>query len=167
MSERSEPAPSRIVRLSDAGFRIAYRIAFRLLLIWWFLRRPHHRGAVVAVWLDGAVLMLRQSYRGLLDFPGGSIGRNELPLQAACRELAEEVGLAVPPEALSHARDIVVWWEHRRDHVSIFELRLSEMPALRLDNREIIGARFMTPSAALAAGVPPYIRAYLEGGAVP
>ena len=153
--------------LSDAAFRLAYRIAFRLLLAWWFLRRPAHRGATVAVWVGGEVLLLHQSYRATLDFPGGSIGRGELPREAACRELGEEVGLAVPPEALSHARDIAGWWEHRHDHVSIFELRLSGRPTLRLDNREIVAASFMTPATALSLPLAPYIRAYLEAVGVP
>ncbi len=131
-------------------------------MVWWFLRRPAHRGAVVAVWVEGEVLMLRHSYRPLLHFPGGSVSRHELPRQAACRELGEEVGIAVPPEVLAHVRDLVGWWEYRRDHVSIFELRLSERPKLRIDNREIVAASFMAPAAVLAQPIPPYVRAYFE-----
>ena len=37
-------------------------------------------------------------------------------------------------------------WDGRRDRVHLFELRLVELPELRLDNREIIAARLISPS---------------------
>jgi 8-oxo-dGTP diphosphatase len=56
----------------------------------------------------------------------------------------------------------VVEWDWRRDHVRIFELHLSGEPVIRIDNREIVGARFVDPRAPLAADtLPPFIRAYL------
>lgn len=151
----------------DAGFRLAYRLAFALMRLWWFLRRPEHRGALVAVWHDGRVLMLRQSYRDTLDFPGGGLLRGEAPAEAACRELGEEVGIAVAPAALRLAREMTAWRDFRRDHVSIFELRLGMRPALRFDHREIVAAEFMAPAAALAGPVSPFVRAYLLAAAVP
>lgn len=147
--------------LLDGGFRFAYRLAFRAMRLWWFVRRPDHRGALVAVWQGERVLMLRQSYRRMLVFPGGGLDRRETPRAGACRELAEEIGLVVAPEALSLAREMTALWDWRRDHVAIFELCLAAPPALRLDQREIVAAAFMTPAAALAAELPPFERAYL------
>ena len=46
-------------RLLDAAWRLAYRIAFRLMRLWWALRRPARYGVVVAVWCGGRVLILR------------------------------------------------------------------------------------------------------------
>jgi 8-oxo-dGTP diphosphatase len=148
--------------LVNAGFRLAYWLGYRTLRCWWLLRRPEHRGALVAVWREGRILMLRQSYRPGLEFPGGGLLRGEAPRAAACRELAEEVGLAVVPEALTLAREMTALCDGRIDHVSIFELRLGADPALRPDRREIVGARFMAPAAALAAEISPFARAYLE-----
>ena len=147
--------------LLDAAFRLAYRLGFRALRLWWFLRRPSHRGAVVAVWHEGRVLMLRQSYRRTLDFPGGGLARDEAPRAAACRELAEEVGLAVPADALRLVREMTASCDYRRDHVAIFELRLERPPTLRLDGREVVAAAFMAPEAVLAAEISPFVRAYL------
>jgi 8-oxo-dGTP diphosphatase len=147
--------------LMDALCRLAYRLGFALLRLWWFLRRPDHQGAVVAVWHQGQVLILRQSYRRALVFPGGGVGRGETPESAAARELAEEVGLAVAPEALSLAREMTLVRDWRRDHVAIFELHLARRPALAPDRREIVEARFMSPRAALAADLSPAERAYL------
>ena len=66
------------------------------------------------------------------------------------------------PDALSHVRDVVLSWEHRRDHVSLFELRLEHPPTLSLDNREIIAADFVPPNSALALPISPIVRAYLD-----
>jgi 8-oxo-dGTP diphosphatase len=147
--------------LLDAGYRLGYRLAFRAMRLWWFVRRPDHQGAVVAVWHEGSVLILRQSYRRALVFPGGGLGRGETPRAAAARELAEEVGLDVAPGALSLAREMTLLRDWRRDHVAIFELHLARRPTLALDRREIVEARFMTPTAALAAELAPFERAYL------
>lgn len=155
------PAPAL-----DAGVRLAYRLAFTLLRAWWFLRRPDHRGALVAVWHDGRVLMVHPSYRRTLDFPGGGVGRGEAPAAAALRELDEEVGIVAAPAALRLAREMTAWWDFRRDHVSIFELRLGERPALRIDRREIVAAEFMAPAAILDRPVSPFVRAYLGAAAV-
>jgi hypothetical protein len=62
---------------------------------------------------------------------------------------------------------MAVEWDFRREHVRVFELRLHEEPVLRIDNREIVAARFVEPRVLLAEAVlPPFIRAYL-GGARP
>jgi len=147
----------------DRLWRLAYRVGFRAARLWWRLRRPDHDGAVVAVWLDGRILAVRQSYRSNPSWPGGGIRRGEAPREAARRELREELGLEVAPDDLVLAREMVVDWDFRRDRVRVFELHLRAEPALRIDNREIVAARFVDPRALLAEDVlPPYIRAYLR-----
>jgi 8-oxo-dGTP diphosphatase len=153
--------------LVDAGFRLAYRLGFRAMRGWWYLLRPPHQGVVVAVCHAGRVLLLQQSYRDTLDFPGGGVQRGEAPLATAQRELAEETGIAVPPAALRLVTEISLLWDYRQDRVAIFELRLVEPPRLRLDGREIVGAEFMTREAALAAPISPFVRAYFAAAGVP
>jgi 8-oxo-dGTP diphosphatase len=148
--------------LVDAAFRLAYRVGFPVMLAWWLLRRPAHRGAVVAVWHEDEVLVLRQSYRRGLDFPGGGLSEGETARACACRELAEEVGIVVPEEALRLEREMTLLLDWRYDHVSVFSLRLGDRPALRGDRREVVGACFMPPAAALAAKLSPLVRAYLD-----
>jgi 8-oxo-dGTP diphosphatase len=152
--------------LLDAGCRLAFRFGYRVMRLWWFLRRPAHRGALVAVWHEGRVLMLRQSYRRMLDFPGGGLGAGEAPRAGACRELAEEVGLDIAPDALRLAQEMTALWDWRHDHVAIFELRLATRPRLRPDGREIVAAEFMAPAAVLAGEISPFVRAYLAATAM-
>jgi 8-oxo-dGTP diphosphatase len=57
---------------------------------------------------------------------------------------------------------MVVDWDFRHERVRVFELRLRAEPMLRIDNREIVAARFVDPQALLAErGLPPFIRAHL------
>jgi 8-oxo-dGTP diphosphatase len=150
----------------DLPRQLAYRLAYRLLRCWWFLRRPPHQGALVAVWHEGRVLMLTPSYRATLDFPGGGRRSGEGAADAAARELAEETGIATPSASLSLVREMTAFWDWRHDHVTIFELRLAAPPALRVDRREILAARFMPPEAVLASPISPFVRAYLGARAM-
>ena len=121
----------------------------------------------MAVWWDGRAFSVQRSYRANPSWPGGGIRRGEEPREAARRELREELGLQVAPDDLVLAREMVVDWDFRRERVRVFELRLRAEPVLRIDNREVVAARFVEPRALLAEAVlPPFIRAYL-GGARP
>jgi 8-oxo-dGTP diphosphatase len=130
--------------LLDFAWRTAFRLGFPLARIWWQLTRPRHEGAMVAVYVGPALLLVRSSYRIGWHLPGGGIRHGEMPEAAARRELAEEIGLAAP--ALSTAGVACGIWDGRRDRVHFFELRLAELPKLHLDNREIISARLTSPS---------------------
>jgi 8-oxo-dGTP diphosphatase len=143
-------------------WRLVHRLGFRAARLWWRLRRPAHDGAVVAVWWNGRVLAVQRSCRANPSWPGGGMRRGEEPREAARRELREDLGLEVAPDDLVFAREMVVDWDSRREHVRDFELRLRAEPVLRPDNREIVAARFVQPRAPLAEPVlPPFIRAYL------
>jgi 8-oxo-dGTP diphosphatase len=149
--------------LLDAGWRLAYRIAFLLLRVWWALRRPVWHGVVIAVWCGGRVLILRQSYRPGATFPGGGLRAGEDAATAARRELREEVGLDLPAGRLRLAREVTVRFESCADHVQVFELALDAEPRLRPDNREVVAAEFLAPAAALRdPDMPPYVRTYLQ-----
>ena len=150
--------------MQDRLWRWAYRLAFRIARLWWWLCRPNHHGTAVAVWQEGRVLVLQQSYRPNPAWPGGGIRRGEDAREAARRELAEEVGLHVEADELHLACAVVVDWDFGHDHVRVFELRLGGEPRITIDNREIVAAHFVDPAALLVReDLPPFIRAYLEG----
>jgi 8-oxo-dGTP diphosphatase len=146
--------------LLDAGWRIVFRYGYPLARMWWRVRRPRHEAALVAVYVGHELLLLKSSYRATWNFPGGAIRRGETPEAAARRELAEEIGLTgitlVPTEGVSGN------WGGRRVRVHFFELRLDRLPELRLDNREIIAARWVSPDElpgfALTGAATAYVR---------
>jgi 8-oxo-dGTP diphosphatase len=157
----SAPHPARSSRPIDAVWRMTFRLAFPLALLWWRLSRPRHQGALVAVHVGAALLLVRSSYRFAWNFPGGSIRPGETPEVAARRELAEEIGLVADPML---PRGVACGiWDGRRDQVHFFEVRLDKMPQLQLDNREIIAARLVLPDELRGMPLTGPVVAYLRG----
>ncbi len=146
--------------LRDHAWRMAFRLGFPLARIWWRLRQAPHEGALVAVHVGPALLLVRASYRNGWTFPGGGVRPGEAPEAAARRELAEEIGLVVP--ALHLAGVIEGIYDGRPDRVHFFELRLEDLPPLRLDNREIIAARLVAPGELGGLALTGSVVAYLD-----
>src|ERR1700759_998482 len=110
MSGRRQPNPLFLLALA---WRPAFRLGFPLARIWWRLRPQPHHGALVAVYIGQALLLVRASYRSQWNFPGGRIRRGEPPEAAARREMAEEIGLAAPE--LHQAGIVSGVWDGRPD----------------------------------------------------
>lgn len=146
--------------LRDLGWRVVYRVAFPVACCWWWLRRARHEGALVAVYVGSALLLLQSSYRSAWNFPGGSVRPGERPEDAARRELAEETGIVAGE--LVAAGTVCGTWEGQRDRVHVFELRLPPgLLLLHLDNREIISARLAAPAALRGMKLTGPVAAYL------
>ena len=130
-------------------FRIAYRAAYRMLQVWWLVRRPHAYGAAVAIWRGDALLVVRTSYRPELDLPGGGIGRGEAPLAAAVRELCEETGIEAEPAELVALGEFHFEDNRRRITTFLFTWRPPTPVNPVADQREIVWTGFV-PLAKLA-----------------
>jgi 8-oxo-dGTP diphosphatase len=137
-------------------------LAYQVLRVWWYVARPHHDGAVIAIWFEGRVIMVWHSYRDALSVPGGGLHGGESALDAAIRETREEIGISLDPRAVSLAMETTERWEFRYDHVRIFETTLDAAPMLKPDGREVVAARLMDPRSALSQKLPPFLRRYLE-----
>ncbi|UFQ16729.1 MULTISPECIES: NUDIX domain-containing protein [Streptomyces] len=61
-------------------------------------KMAHPRVAAGALFFDaaGRVLMVEPTYKDYWDIPGGYVEMGESPLQAAIREVREELGITVP-----------------------------------------------------------------------
>lgn len=145
----------------DALFRLGYRTAFRVLRLWWRVRRPVLQGAAVAVWHDGRLLVVGTSYHDRLDLPGGGLGRGEAPRAAAARELLEETGIEVAPAALVPAGSFGFEDLHRRITDHVFAWQPAAAPKPVVDRREIVWAGWLSPDEIAAAPMTPTLRLYL------
>jgi 8-oxo-dGTP diphosphatase len=155
------PSPERVrqTMLIDSVWRIVLRLGFPFARAWWQLRRPRHEGALVAIYVGRALLLVKSSYRVEWNFPGGSVRPGETPDAAAQREMEEELGLS--SYTLLPAGSACGIWDGRRDRVHFFELHLDCMPELRLDNREIIAAHLASPEELHGIALTEAVAAYL------
>jgi 8-oxo-dGTP pyrophosphatase MutT (NUDIX family) len=149
-------------RALDALWRLALRAAYRGLLLWWWVARPRITGVHVAVWHEGRVLLVRNSYRRARGLPAGRLRRGEPLAEAAARELREEVAIALDPAALRYAGEWIARAFHVEDHGHVFECVLSAPPHPVVDRREVVDAGWESPGQALAGPLQPVARLYLE-----
>jgi PST family polysaccharide transporter len=156
-----ERLPSCFESSVNAIAQRAYRSSYLMARAWWFIRRPHTVGSVVAVWFDGRLLLVRTSYRRQYNLPGGFLRPRETALDAAVREVSEELHLVLPPDALTLGWHGSTIFEHRHDTTTIWEVSLDAQPQIHVDGREVVWAGWWTPAEALALALSPPIRAYL------
>jgi 8-oxo-dGTP pyrophosphatase MutT (NUDIX family) len=146
---------SPVVRLR----RLGYRIAYCGLQVLWFLRRPHTRGVKCLLSSGDLVLLVRHTYgRRVWDLPGGKLKRGEPPLEAARREILEELGVAP-----------LQWWSagtihgsesFRHDTVHCFGAVLA-CTTVHPNLAELAAVRWFSRSA-LPQEIAPRARALLE-----
>src|SRR5947199_3094880 len=140
-SAQATAAPASVVtRLPDWVYRTIYYYGFRAARLVWRFTKPRHFGALVMLWHDKRVLLVRTSYQDGWVAPGGGIKADEAPVQAAIREASEELGLQLALEDVRHVIAIEHLWNNRRDMLQIFEVELSISPKIKIDNSEIIEA---------------------------
>jgi ADP-ribose pyrophosphatase YjhB (NUDIX family) len=152
----------------DRGFQLAYVCAYRMMRVYWRLRRPATHGALVALWNGGEVLLVRNSYVPYYCLPGGYVRRGESAEEAALRELREEVRVSAKVDQLARVLDQTHEWEGKHDHVEIFALELPSRLEVAVDYREVVEAAWWTPQQALSLRLFPPVRQMLEqAGASP
>ena len=151
----------------DLGFQAGYVCAYQLMRMYWRLRRPTTHGALVAIWVHGQVLLVRNSYVPYYSSPGGYLNQGETAREAAVRELREEVGIAVVPGQLEQALEVTHDWEGKHDHVVIFTLELEERPNIQVDHREVVEAFWFDPEQIAGENVfPPLKQAIADRAAL-
>jgi 8-oxo-dGTP diphosphatase len=148
--------------LIDFFFRLAYRNAYQLMRVYWAIRHPKAHGALVAIWHEGQILLVQNSYVRYRSLPGGYVQAHETGRDAALRELREETGIHAGPAELRSVIDEHHEWEGKREHIEIFDLDVTERPRIEVDNREVVEARFFSPEEALKLDLFPPIRRVIE-----
>jgi 8-oxo-dGTP pyrophosphatase MutT (NUDIX family) len=130
--------------MSVLVLRLAYRAAFQVLRVWWFLARPHTNGVKLVIWSGDEILFVRHTYgdRRVWEVPGGGRRRGESAADAARREAREELGLDI--ETWSSV-GIVESREHATAHLTCLAARYDDAP-LRLSRAELAEARWCPPA---------------------
>jgi ADP-ribose pyrophosphatase YjhB (NUDIX family) len=134
----------------DRIARLLLKIAYAIhTVVPRFGRR--RQGVAVAVWHKDHVLFVRHSYRKGYFLPGGNARRKEALREASRRELKEEVGIDAELEALLPVYT-TAW-------IRVFEYYPCRLPAIEIDNREIVEAAFARPDE--IATLPEFMKSYL------
>jgi 8-oxo-dGTP diphosphatase len=144
--------------LTDALYRRFLRLAHPLLRVCLNKLDPGRRGALVALWHADKILVIKNSYLDFYSLPGGHAKKSESSEDAAIRELYEEVGVTANPRALRRRDDLTGDFYGR---LSLFELEAEVLPSIRIDNREVVAAEFLTPQQALERELYPPVRALI------
>ena len=133
-----------MARFYDTISQVFFKLAYKAILCLWFFTRPTVYGVYIAVWYKNNILVIKNSYRKRFTIPCGRIKRSEELLEAAVRELHEEVNIKVTKAQLDFVGKYSANYSNVCDVGSFFEIKMSELPKIRVDNREVVWAQFMT-----------------------
>ncbi len=94
------------------------KLAYRLLLVYWFIFRPVTMGVRAILFKDEQFLLVKHTYQDAWYLPGGGVKRGETLEQAIRREVAEECGATLHHIELlgSDSR----FKEYKSDHTTLF-----------------------------------------------
>ena len=134
--------------------RLAYRAAYRVLQLIWLVRRPVKVGVKCLLVNDGRVLLVRHTYGDRSwDLPGGALKRREQPLNAARREMREELGIeSASWTSLGAVQGTV---HHRRDTIHCYGAELAA-PNVTPDLGELAAVQWFARTE-LPPDVGPYV----------
>ena len=146
----------------DILYQQFYRIAYRLATISWAIFKPEIKGACVAIQCNGKILLVKNSYRDTYGLPGGMINRNEDADETAVRELREECGIDVDKSDLKLWHVYQGYKKNRNDKCHIYELEMANEPEIKIDNREVIEAKFFDKTEIAKLAVWGAVSLYLQ-----
>jgi ADP-ribose pyrophosphatase YjhB (NUDIX family) len=148
------PAYPELMRLALPARRAAIRLAYAGMRAYWFLVRPQLIGVKCVVTHGDDVLLVRHTY-GCRDWdlPGGGVKRGEVPLDAARREMREELGRRI--EAWLVLGQLQGTNNHHRDRLHVFQGQLEDR-RVELDLTELSEAAWF-PRDQLPAELARYV----------
>ena len=149
-------------RLYDKIAQLFFKLTYKILLFIWTFTRPTVHGVFIAIWYKEKLMMIKNSYRKSFTIPCGRIKRDEDIADAAVRELFEEVGLRVDKNQLKFIGIYSANYSNIKDIGNFFEIEMTELPKIRLDNREVIWCQFMPLEQITALKLNPTVKAWLE-----
>lgn len=99
---------------------------------------------------DGNILILKTTYKDHWEIPGGVVEENESPIQAAEREVKEEIGLDIKIDLclVIHYRNA----QNKQDENIMFVFDggiIDDINDLKLENKEISEGKFVSIQEAM------------------
>jgi 8-oxo-dGTP pyrophosphatase MutT (NUDIX family) len=146
--------------LSVRARRLAYRAAYRLLQGFWFVFRPQVSGVKCLITHGDLILLVRHTYGSRAwDLPGGTMRRGEPAVEAARREMTEELG--IEGADWIHVGQVRGQESRRNDTIYCFA---TEVPGLEVTPDPVeLGTAQWFPRRALPTGLARYVRPILSG----
>jgi len=124
----------------NACKRLLFKIGYVLIKIYWFIFRPRTQGVRCILTKNGSILLIQHSYgSNRWSIPGGGIKRSESPAEAAKREIAEEVGIAV--SGVNNLGYVFYDAEYKKDTIWVFQAEVSS-DEFNIDGLEISNAQW-------------------------
>ena len=135
--------------------RTAYRVGYRVLRVWWLVRRPNKSGVKCVIARGREVLLVRHTYgpRERWELPGGGVKRREKPVAAARRETREELGIDI--RDWRPLGDLFERIDSKRDRLCCFATELGD-ERIERDPAEIAEARWFDRER-----LPPHTQRYV------
>jgi ADP-ribose pyrophosphatase YjhB (NUDIX family) len=150
---------------APAAKRAFYRVAHRILRVWWRVARPKTRGVRCLLEREGRVLLVRHTY-GTREWslPGGRMRPWEQAAQTAAREMREELGLE-----LDGWRELATFQSRTYGKRETIFFLGADVGAgeLTVDAGEIGEVRWASPAEAAAEGTDSLREAVAAGVLVP
>ena len=126
--------------------KLIYKIYYKLHLVYCFFFRPNVQGSYCLIYVGDQVLIIKNSYKSDWTIPCGRIDRGESPLEAAIREVKEEVGLILQKEKVKFLKVILNTTEYKKDHIHLYEYRMEVIPEVIIDDREVVDFQWIKVS---------------------
>lgn len=112
-----------LAAVANYGLRIAATAAHSFLKAFWFVRRPKTFGShALALTPEGKLILVKLRYAPGWRVPGGGRPQHEDMVDAALRELREEIGMISHGE-VRRARDFQEPTDFKRDTASLVIIR--------------------------------------------
>ena len=118
-------------------YKAMYTVLYRMHRSYCSVFRPYVQGAYVLCLYKDQALLIKNSYKRYWTLPCGGISKGESPLEAAIREVEEEVGLFLDPEQLELIQELISTEEYKEDRIHLFMYRFKHKPTVRIDHKEV------------------------------
>jgi len=129
-----------MINRSNIFRKIKLFFRYGFLVTYWFIFRPSYQGAKVVIVCGDEMLLVRHTFHPhYWTFPGGTVEKNEVPMETAIREVKEELNIDL--------KNVVKTGEfnsnqfYKKDTCHCF-YTIVENKNFEIDDYEIVEARF-------------------------